>query len=77
MSGTTEKTPSKRLVFRDAEEAASAIGVSARHLEDNRDQWGVPYKRLGGRIVYPIKAMEKWVNTPDGRKATNGEPDKD
>jgi hypothetical protein len=72
MSTETKATP-RRLVYPDAEQAAAAIGVSARLLEQHRDEWGVPYKRLGGRIVYPIKALEKWVNTAERRSI--GEPD--
>ena len=46
----------------NARQAAKAIGVGTRSLEKNRSSWGVPFKKLGGRIVYPVKSLERWLN---------------
>lgn len=65
MNNTTTQTQTRTSVeplAYSVEQAAEAIGVSQRHLEDNRDKWKVPYKRLGGRIVYPVEALRRWIN---------------
>ena len=43
-------------------QAARALGVGPRTLHRMRDKWRVPYKQLGKRVVYPVKALEQWIN---------------
>lgn len=43
-------------------EAARAIGISERHLWAMTARGEVPHVRLGGRIVYPVAALEAWLD---------------
>jgi excisionase family DNA binding protein len=40
-------------------EAARAIGVSKRHLQDMLHE--IPHFRLGGRVLIPVKPFEEWM----------------
>src|SRR5690606_34996149 len=59
----TKQPRQVRLLAYNARQAAKATGVGVRLLEKHRDEWKVPYKRLGGRVVYPVNALEKWLNS--------------
>lgn len=51
-----------RLAF-DEHVAATILGVSAMTLRrDRRDgHLGIPFARIGGRVVYPRAALERWL----------------
>lgn len=48
-------------------EAARLIGVSTRTLYAwRRDGIGPQYRRIGGRILYPVRGIDAWLtSTPD------------
>ncbi len=45
-------------------EAAKALGISPRKLwEITADKTsGIPHTKLGRCVVYPVKALDRWVN---------------
>lgn len=47
----------------DEHVAAAILGVSAMTLRrDRRDgRLGIPFTRIGGRVVYPRVALEQWL----------------
>ena len=52
-------------------EAATALGVSERHLRDLLPE--IPHTYLGSRIVIPVEAMQKWLS--DQTKAESNQID--
>lgn len=44
-----------------AEDAARLIAVSARKLWQMTNAKEVPYVRLGGRLVYDVAALRRWL----------------
>ncbi len=49
----------------NAVEAAQMLGVSARTVFQLTKAGKLPHKRLGGRIVYSIEALKRFVNESD------------
>jgi len=43
------------------EEAATAIGVSERHLRSILPE--IPHTRLGGRVVIPVEPLREWLRS--------------
>lgn len=52
----------------NAKEAATAIGISPRLLWTWTNMNKVPHKRIGKRIVYPVAALEQWLNAQEGER---------
>ena len=50
-----------RMAF-DEEAAAESIGVSPQHLANLRKKGGIPFMKLGKRVLYPKKVLEQWLN---------------
>ncbi len=42
-------------------EAAQALGVSSRHLFTLRKRGEIPFVRMGNRVLYPVRALERWI----------------
>lgn len=42
-------------------EAAAMLGVSERHLHTLTQRGDVPHVRLGGRVVYRIATLDRWL----------------
>ena len=53
-------------------EAASAVGVSERHLRSMLPE--IPHVHLGGRVVIPVDALRGWLL--DRTKAERGRAEK-
>lgn len=49
-------------------EAAKAIGIGERLLWTWTNMGRVPHKRIGTRIVYPVAALEQWLNEREGER---------
>jgi excisionase family DNA binding protein len=46
-------------------EAAELLGVSKDTIYDQVKAQAIPYRKLGGRVVIPRAALEKWLaDTP-------------
>lgn len=63
MAAKTPNDKSTKLALTDYE-AAEAIGVSVRTLRNWRyltPKKGPKYARVGGRIVYPVRELEKFL----------------
>ena len=43
-------------------EAAQALGISERFLWTLTNQGDVPHLRLGRTVVYPVDALQKWLD---------------
>jgi hypothetical protein len=55
-------------------DAADALGVSERTLRSWRSRRIVPYKRIGGIVLYSPDALRDWVREPyDDRKEDEGD----
>ena len=57
-----EKTVNK--ITYDVAEAAKVLGVSKSLLyrEIQRGNCTIPYRKIGGRIIIPQKALDEYVN---------------
>ena len=42
--------------------AAELIGCGDTWLKENYVSAGIPYARLGKRVVFPLKALERWLD---------------
>lgn len=42
-------------------EAAQALGVSPKHLANQRKKGLVPHKAIGDRITYPVDVLQKFL----------------
>ncbi|RMF86427.1 MAG: DNA-binding protein [Planctomycetota bacterium] len=62
----------KKLVL-SAREAAELLGISERHLYNLRKTQGLPWLRLGQRVVYPLDALQAWIAERTERDASNTE----
>ncbi len=49
----------------NAAEAAEMLGVSARTVFQLTKAGKLPHKRLGGRVVYPIETLRRFINETD------------
>lgn len=49
----------------NATEAARLLGLSERTLYKLTKAGKVPHKRLGGRVLYPLDALRRFVNEID------------
>lgn len=47
-------------------EAAKAIGIGERLLWTWTNMGKIPHKKIGARTVYPIAALEQWLNERGG-----------
>lgn len=49
--------------YLSTEQAAAFLGCSPKTLEADRcrRRWGVPFLRLGRRIVYDAQALKAWL----------------
>ena len=54
-----------RLALR-AKEAAVAIGISERLLWSLTNSGEIPHRRIGRTIVYPIDALQEYLNALGG-----------
>ncbi len=46
----------------NAREAAAALGISERSLWALTRDGVIPAVRLGGRLVYPVATLERWLD---------------
>jgi len=54
-------------------ETSRLIGVSGRTLFNwRRDNIGPPFKRVGSRILYPVAALNDWLNATDAAVTEGG-----
>lgn len=44
------------------EEAAAALGLSERTLQDLRKRGEVPTVRIGRRVLHPVDALRRWLD---------------
>lgn len=44
------------------ERAARLLGVSARHLRNHYVEYEVPYRKLGGRVLFPVDELRDWLH---------------
>jgi len=51
-----------------ASEAAKAIGIGKRLLWSMTNRGDIPHARIGRRVIYPIAALEAWLDA----QATGG-----
>ena len=56
------KTESPRLALRPRE-AARALGISERTLWSWTREGRIPYRRQGRCLIYPVAALEAWLNS--------------
>ena len=45
----------------NAREAAQALNISERTLWTKTKSGDVPHLKIGGRTLYPVSLLEKWV----------------
>ncbi|NLX12760.1 MAG: helix-turn-helix domain-containing protein [Phycisphaerales bacterium] len=43
-------------------DAARALGVSERTLWEWTKAGTIPHRRIGGCLLYPVAALERWIN---------------
>lgn len=50
-------------------EAAHAIGISLRTLDTLKADTssGIPFVKIGARIIFPAKAFEEWLDAQIGK----------
>ena len=56
-------TPTTPVLGLRRAEAAKAIGVSTRKLDELIASNRVPYVRLDGCVIFPIDALRKWLTS--------------
>ncbi len=44
-------------------QAAKALGISERTLLTLRQDGDVPFKKVRGRILYPVSQLQDWLTT--------------
>lgn len=49
----------------DREEAAAALGLSARKVWELTNCGELPHKKIGTRTVYPVDALRAWLTSDD------------
>ena len=51
-------------LLKDTDRAAQYIGKSKQSLADDRHckRWGIPFRKIGGRIFYHVKDLDAFVN---------------
>ncbi len=50
----------------NAREAATALGISERTLWALTREGIIPAVRLGGRVVYPVAVLQRWLEAQAG-----------
>lgn len=51
---------------------AIVLSCSTRKLQNERWQGvGIPYKKIGGKVLYEKKEVMKWINKHENRKNTS------
>lgn len=58
----SEKRPLPPPLMYSTREAAHALGISERTLASRTKDRAIPCVRLEGRVLYPVKALEEWIN---------------
>jgi excisionase family DNA binding protein len=53
--------PVQRLAL-PSKEAAAALGIGTRLLWEKTQTGEIPSVKIGARVVYPVSALEKWLN---------------
>lgn len=46
-------------------DAAKALGISERLLWTITKAGKIPYRRIGKRILYPVRLLQEWLETRD------------
>lgn len=41
--------------------AARRLGVSEKHLRNHYQEYGVPHRKLGGRVLFPVDELRDWL----------------
>lgn len=54
-------------------ETARLLGVSERHLYVLRTERGLPFVRLGEKIMYPRDALQEWIALHTERNGSTGD----
>jgi len=49
--------------FLTPQQTADFLGMSRDWLMQKKDEWRVPYLRLGGRIVFRRKDIQQWLES--------------
>lgn len=62
--------PKARLAL-TVKETAETIGREERWVRDKINEGVIPHARIGGSILIPVEALNKWLN--DAVKATQAE----
>lgn len=57
-----ERAPVPRLAM-GVSEAAAALGISRRLLQLLVHEGRVPHVRLGRRVVFPVTALQAWLDS--------------
>jgi excisionase family DNA binding protein len=47
----------------DGKQAAEYLGTTLRHLEDLRYRRSLPFVKLGGKVRYDVKALDRFITT--------------
>lgn len=63
-----EAAPAVPPLALNTREAAEALRISQRKLWGMTKRGEIPHVRLNGRIVYPVREIERWL----GERATGG-----
>lgn len=45
----------------DAAAAAEYLGTTERHLERLRDERRIPFTKVGGKVRFDVRALDRWV----------------
>lgn len=53
--------PTERRLTVNRREAAQMLGISERLLWTLTNAGEVPHVRLGARVLYPVKALNEWI----------------
>ena len=44
------------------EEVASILKCSLATVYKSYKKWGLPYKKIGGRVIFPREGLERFIN---------------
>ena len=44
------------------EEVATILKCSLATVYKSYKKWGIPYKKIGGRVIFPRDGLEKFIN---------------
>lgn len=58
---TATVSPTQPLLI-DARQAAAMLSISARKLWSLTQANGVPHRRIGSRVLYPVDELRQWID---------------